>query len=47
MVLTTVVAVQTAGHPSLYPEEYVKTFRLESSVDCTSFSENGNNLVLR
>jgi len=44
MTLSTVVAVQTAGLPSA--NEYVKTFRLKYSVDCTIFNEVGNNLVI-
>jgi len=45
MVLSTVVAVQTAGASSK-PSYVVQTFRLEYSVDCTSFNEVGNNLVI-
>jgi len=45
MVLSTVVSVQTGGAPT-YPSNIMKTFRLEYSVDCTTFKEVGNNLVL-
>jgi len=42
--LSTVVGVQTAGLQST--NEYVKTFRLKYSVDCSIFNDVGNNLVI-
>jgi len=47
MVLSTVVAVQTRGFPAGGDgPEYVKTYRLEYSVDCTTFNAACDNMVI-
>ena len=46
MVLSTIVAVQTRGYPSGGAgPEYVKTYRLQYSADCTTFNAVCDNMV--
>jgi len=47
MALSTIVAVQTRGYPDggVGPE-YVKTYRLEYSVDCNPFNAVCDNMVI-